>query len=340
MEVHKQYNLRSRKVLDTPKKPVETPAKKNVEILTQKNLDVIIPKKPDTASKTIQTNDPSTNQPRYIPQRDGADKLEAINSNKTQTSFNIENELAKLKIPIPFTELMSIPELHEINEEKQETDILQLKDNILPRGLVPLEDLFDFNDVAKKPKIEPTGAGVEEHNIGIELQPKMIKLSRTLPPTEKLNYIKLFKEYIDVFAWRYEDLKSYDTSIIQHKIPLKENHKPFKQELRKINTILMPLVEKEVKGMYDAKIIVPLKYSKLVSNLVPTRKKTSEIRLCTNFRNLNKASVKDNYPLPKMDHILQKVVGSSRISLLDGFSGYNQVLVHPDDQEKTTFTTP
>jgi hypothetical protein len=41
-----------------------------------------------------------------------------------------------------------------------------------------------------------------------------------------------------------------------------------------------------------------------------------------------------------MDHILQKVVGSSRISLLDGFSGYNQVLVHPDDQEKTTFTTP
>jgi hypothetical protein len=41
-----------------------------------------------------------------------------------------------------------------------------------------------------------------------------------------------------------------------------------------------------------------------------------------------------------MDHILQKVVGSSRISLLDGFSSYNQVLVHPDDQEKTSFTTP
>ena len=41
-----------------------------------------------------------------------------------------------------------------------------------------------------------------------------------------------------------------------------------------------------------------------------------------------------------MDHILQRVVGSRRISLLDGFSGYNQVLVHPDDQLKTTFTTP
>ena len=49
-------------------------------------------------------------------------------------------------------------------------------------------------------------------------------------------------------------------------------------------------------------------------------------------------SLKDNYPLPKMDHILQKVVGSQRMSMLDGFSGYNQVLVHPNDQDKTTFT--
>ena len=50
--------------------------------------------------------------------------------------------------------------------------------------------------------------------------------------------------------------------------------------------------------------------------------------------------LKKNYPLPKMDNILQRVVGSKIISLLDGFSGYNQVLIHPDDQHKTTFTTP
>ena len=102
----------------------------------------------------------------------------------------------------------------------------------------------------------------------------------------------------------------------------------------------MPLVEKEIKNMYDARIIVPLRYSEWVSNLVSVRKKTGEIRLCIDFRNLNKASLKDNYPLPKMDHILKMVVGSKIISLLDGFSGYNQVLVHPDDQHKTAFTTP
>ena len=102
----------------------------------------------------------------------------------------------------------------------------------------------------------------------------------------------------------------------------------------------MPLIEKEVKRMYEAQIIAPIRYFDWVSNLVPTRKKTGEIRLCVDFRNLNKVSLKDNYPLPKMDHILQRVVGSSRISLLDGFFGYNQILVQPKDQAKTAFTTP
>ena len=92
--------------------------------------------------------------------------------------------------------------------------------------------------------------------------------------------------------------------------------------------------------MHDAGIIAPIRFSEWVSNLVPTKKKTGEIRLCVDLRNVKKVSLKDNYPLPKMDHILQRVVDASRISLLDGFPGYNQILVHLDDQEKTAFTTP
>ena len=61
------------------------------------------------------------------------------------------------------------------------------------------------------------------------------------------------------------------------------------------------------------------------------RKKNGEIRLCVDFRNLNKCSKKDNYPLPKMDHLLQRVLGDSVMSFLDGFSRYNQVVVHPND---------
>ena len=73
---------------------------------------------------------------------------------------------------------------------------------------------------------------------------------------------------------------------------------------------------------------------------MPIRKNIGEIRLCIDFRNLNKVSLKDSYPLPKMDHILQRVVGASRMSLLDGYSRYNQVSVHEDDRDKTVFTTP
>jgi len=86
--------------------------------------------------------------------------------------------------------------------------------------------------------------------------------------------------------------------------------------------------------------LLSLRFSKWVANLVPIRKKNREIRLCVDFRNLNRVSLKDNYPLPKMDHILQKMVGSQKMSMLDGFSRYNQILVHLDDREKKTFTTP
>jgi hypothetical protein len=143
-----------------------------------------------------------------------------------------------------------------------------------------------------------------------------------------------------VFAWTYEDLKTFDTTVIEHKIPLKEEAKPFKQKLRPINPMLMSVMEKEVKKLVDAQIIVPLRFSDWVANLVPVRKKSGEIRLCVDFKNLNRSSRKDNYPLPNMEHILQRVTGASRISMIDGFSGYNQIVVMLEDREKMAFTTP
>ena len=62
-------------------------------------------------------------------------------------------------------------------------------------------------------------------------------------------------------------------------------------------------MEKEIKKMHEAGIIVPVRFSDWVSNLVAVRKKTGEIILCIYFRNLNRASLKDNYPFPKMEHI-------------------------------------
>ena len=88
--------------------------------------------------------------------------------------------------------------------------------------------MFDENDVARNPKVIPNSDEVENYNIGTNVDPKIIKLSKALYSGNKHKYITLMKEFSDVFAWSYEDLKEYDTSIIQHTIPIKENEKPFR----------------------------------------------------------------------------------------------------------------
>ena len=99
---------------------------------------------------------------------------------------------------------------------------------------------------------------VMDCNIGIKEQLRIVDISKSLSIEQRERYIKLLKEYVDIFSWSYEDLKTYDTSIIQHKVPLRPNVKPFRQKLRRINPTLFPVIEKEVKKLLDAKIIVPL----------------------------------------------------------------------------------
>jgi ribonuclease HI len=158
-----------------------------------------------------------------------------------------------------------------------ERDIVQLPNNHIPRGLVPLERLFDRNDVSLKGEISEDDTGTIQCNIGTENEPKFVKLSRSLTKVQRSKYIGLLREFADVFAWTYEDLKTYDTSIIEHKIPLKEEARPFRQKLRQINPMLLPIMEREVKKLLQAQIIVPLRYSEWVANLVPVRKKNGEI---------------------------------------------------------------
>jgi hypothetical protein len=92
--------------------------------------------------------------------------------------------------------------------------------------------------------------------------------------------------------------------------------------------------------MLEARIIAQTRHSSWCSNMVVARKKNGKIRICIDFRNLNRACTKDHYPLPKMETLLQRVTGSGMISMLDGFSGYNQIRLGAEDRHKTTFTTP
>jgi hypothetical protein len=171
----------------------------------------------------------------------------------------------------------------------------------------------------------------ETINIGTPENPKNINLGKIVSREEKKAYLKLFREYQDVFAWSYRDLKTYDTRIIQHTILLKPGIKPFQKKLQKYHPSMEPLMCQELKKLLDAKIIFQFRHSAWVENLVPVRKTYGEIHICVDFRNLNKASENDNYRVPLMEKLLQTVSGSEVFSLLDEFSGYNQVLVSEED---------
>ena len=168
-------------------------------------------------------------------------------------------------------------------------------------------------------------------NLGTEHNPQCVNLGNSCSPQEKTAFIRLFNEFKDIFSWMYDDLKTFDPNIMQHVIPMKQEAKPFQQKLRKMHPSLEPDVKKELNKLLAARIIFPVRHAQWVANLVPVRKKSGDIRLCVDFRNLNKVSEKDNYPVPPMEKILQQVSGSEMFSLLDGFSGYNQVLVSKID---------
>jgi hypothetical protein len=152
--------------------------------------------------------------------------------------------------------------------------IVQLPSNHILKGLVPLEILFNGNDVAVNIKGPTEDVDVGECNIGTEEDTKFVRLSSGLSREKRTEYATLLKELADVFSWTYEDLRTYDTSVIEHKIPLREEAKPFRNKLRQRNPMLLPIMEKEVKRILDAQIIVPLRYSEWVVNLVLVRKKS------------------------------------------------------------------
>ena len=83
-------------------------------------------------------------------------------------------------------------------------NIIQLKSIYIPKGLIPLEKLFDKNDIAKNPKVQPHEDDIQDQKIGIEDCPKIIKLSKKNSIERKKKYIEFMNKYCNVFSWSYE----------------------------------------------------------------------------------------------------------------------------------------
>jgi hypothetical protein len=131
--------------------------------------------------------------------------------------------------------------------------IIELKTNHLPKGLVPLKRLFDHNDVSKKAVIQTEETNVVDCDISLDENPRLVKISRKLSQKQKEAYVELMKHYSDIFTWSYEDLKVFDTEIIQHKIPLKPGSKPIKQKFRQFNPLFVTNNRKRVEEAVGSK---------------------------------------------------------------------------------------
>ena len=124
-----------------------------------------------------------------------------------------------------------------------------------------------------------------------------------------------------------------DRSIVEHRLPIKTRYRPFKQASRRFNPNVLDDI-KETERLLEAKFIRPCRYAEWISSVVPVYKKNGKLRVCIDFRDLNKATPMDGYPMPIADMLVDAAAGHKVISFMDGNAGYNQFFMTEEDIEK------
>jgi hypothetical protein len=166
-----------------------------------------------------------------------------------------------------------------IDEEKHDAEIKgesreppnTSSENLIPRSVVKLEMFYDRQDKFKRLANCKTHSSVMQYeviNIGTSDKTQNINLGVQCSDDEEVAFVKLFREYKDMFTWSYDDLKTFDTQVMQHVIPIKEGAKPVQQKLRKMHPSLEPTVKDEVNKLLAAHIIFPICHTQWVANLV------------------------------------------------------------------------
>jgi hypothetical protein len=169
---------------------------------------------------------------------------------------------------------------------------------------------------------------------------KPISISMSLSTEERKCLIDLLHDYKDVFAWDYDEMPGIDPGLVAHSLNVEPGTRPMVQLMRTFHTKVEAQITQEVKKLLAAGFIKPIQHPRWLSNTVPVKKKNGQIRCCVDFRNLNKACPKDEFPLPNMDLLIDSAAGHAMFSFMDEFSGYNQIRMSTKDAKKTAFRTP
>ena len=143
----------------------------------------------------------------------------------------------------------------------------------------------------------------------------------------------------DVFTWKQANMGGIDSKVINHRLNTSPSFKPVKQKRRSFAPERQKAINEEVSKLLQAGAIREVEYSEWLANVVLVKKANGKWRLCIDFTDINKACPKDSFPLPRIDLIVDATAGHELLNFMDAFSGYNQISMDPDDQEKTLFVT-
>jgi len=121
---------------------------------------------------------------------------------------------------------------------------------------------------------------------------------------------------------------------------IKSGFRPHQQPTRRCNPNILPNIKTEITKLIEAKFIWQCRYAEWISNVVPVYKKNGKLRVCIDFRNLNKATPMDGYPMLVADLLVDVAAGHRIISFMDGNAGYNQIFMAEEDIPKTAFRCP
>ena len=145
---------------------------------------------------------------------------------------------------------------------------------------------------------------------------------------------------VDVFAWSLYEVPRVDPEFIIHKLNMDPLFPPKKQKPRRSTKEHVEAIRQEVKKLKEARTIKEVFFLKWLANTVVVKKKNDKWRVCVDFTDLNRACLKDLFPMLKIDQLVDATYGHPRMSFLDAFQGYHQIALATEDQEKTTFISP
>ncbi|PIN20699.1 DNA-directed DNA polymerase [Handroanthus impetiginosus] len=168
----------------------------------------------------------------------------------------------------------------------------------------------------------------------------LVIISSLLSNMQREKLLRVLRDHKSAIGWTIADIKGISPSLCMHKILLEDYQKPSVESQRRTNPITKEVVKKEIIKWLDVCIpkkrgitVVPNKHNELI----PTRT-VIWWRVCMDYRKLNKATRKDHFPLPFINQMLDRLAGKEFYCFLDGYSGYNQITIAPEDQEKIMFT--